>query len=588
MRTLLTVLLLMLFQLTLKSQELKLRLETTPFSRYGSYMAISTLRKETATDSLYVHDLSGSRIWKENHIFLIEPVYQGKPLKYTLDASPTLIKVITDKGLLEICFDSTETIRFRSSGIGFRISNGYYDQASLFYQTYISQYRYLTGTGPHYLFTVIKGSEETTGNRFLTKWDLNEKRDFYLTLNENRFGCELAIQQYQIACTRKEYKPFDKCVKETDAELANWMKSAPKSSAEFETTTRLAWYLTWNSVVSARGLLGGDAVLMSKNHMHGIWSWDHCFNALALAHTKPDLAWEQIKVMFDHQNNNGGLPDLLTDFYKVTCYTKPPIHGWAIGIMMQQSNVLTPVTLKYIYDKLAGQFDFWVKLMDDDNDGIPQYNHGFDSGWDNATVFDIGMPVESPDLATFLVLQADFLESISADAGKKEDKKKWKSEKEKLLQNLIKHSWNGEYFSSKRNDDHFTSSLHYSLVSYYPLLLGKMLPDTIRFKLIKTFKKSELVTGFGLATESPLSSKYESDGYWRGPIWAPATYLMINALRNCGESELARDIAVKFCRMCKVSGFAENFEAITGRNLRCQSYTWTSAVYLLLQEEYQL
>ena len=73
-----------------------------------------------------------------------------------------------------------------------------------------------------------------------------------------------------------------------------------------------------------------------------------------------------------------------------------------------------------------------------------------------------------------------------------------------------------------------------------------------------------------------------ADGYWRGPIWAPATILVEDGLRRAGYVELADIIAERFLALCEKSGFAENFDAITGEGLRDRAYTWTASAYLLL------
>ena len=75
---------------------------------------------------------------------------------------------------------------------------------------------------------------------------------------------------------------------------------------------------------------------------------------------------------------------------------------------------------------------------------------------------------------------------------------------------------------------------------------------------------------------------YTEDGYWRGPIWGPSTLLIVAGLREAGFGELAQRIADGYCRMCEKSGFAENFNALTGEGLRDRAYTWASSVYLLL------
>ena len=41
---------------------------------------------------------------------------------------------------------------------------------------------------------------------------------------------------------------------------------------------------------------------MSKNWMTNVWSWDHCFNAMALCRDHPSLAWDQWMIMADFQD----------------------------------------------------------------------------------------------------------------------------------------------------------------------------------------------------------------------------------------------------------------------------------------------
>jgi glycogen debranching enzyme len=93
------------------------------------------------------------------------------------------------------------------------------------------------------------------------------------------------------------------------------------------------------------------------------------------------------------------------------------------------------------------------------------------------------------------------------------------------------------------------------------------------------------LTDHGLATEQVDSPHYEDDGYWRGPIWAPATALIEDGLRQCGYAALADDVSTRFRKTCERSGFAENFDARTGEGLRDRAYTWTASVYLTLARD---
>jgi glycogen debranching enzyme len=113
-----------------------------------------------------------------------------------------------------------------------------------------------------------------------------------------------------------------------------------------------------------------------------------------------------------------------------------------------------------------------------------------------------------------------------------------------------------------------------------PIVLGDDLPADVHTALADALKAH--LTPHGLATEPLGSDLYAADGYWRGPIWAPATLLIEDGLRRAGHTDLADDISTRFRRLCETSGFAENFNADTGAGLRDRAYTWTAAAYLIL------
>src|SRR5208282_1362720 len=121
-----------------------------------------------------------------------------------------------------------------------------------------------------------------------------------------------------------------------------------------------------------------------------------------------------------------------------------------------------------------------------------------------------------------------------------------------------------------------------SLLLLLPLVLGQRLGETRCQQLVARLER-DFLTRHGPATEMPQSPLYQSDGYWRGPIWAPSTYLMVDALRSAGQQQLARRIAGSFCDMvAKAGGHYENYDALTGKGLRDQGYTWTASVNSML------
>lgn len=223
--------------------------------------------------------------------------------------------------------------------------------------------------------------------------------------------------------------------------------------------------------------------------------------------------------------------------------------------------------------------NWWLRYRDDDGDGLPQYNHGNDSGWDNATCFSVGMPVEGPDLATFLILQMEEIAFLKKSLGELTEAERWMGRSRKLCQRLQAHSWQGDRFVAPRSGDHAVAKGD-SLIPVLPLLLGHRLRPDQQKTLVRQLER--FVTPFGLATEHPSSPLYQPDGYWRGPVWAPTTYLLVEALLACGERRLAADIARRFCAACREGGLAENFNALTGEGLRDRAYSWTASVFFLL------
>ena len=149
---------------------------------------------------------------------------------------------------------------------------------------------------------------------------------------------------------------------------------------------------------------------------------------------------------------------------------------------------------------------------------------------------------------------------------------------------MLDDLWNGRAFDTRGVVSGIRRSSS-SLLCAMPIVLGRRLPSEIVDALEERLK--EHLTDFGLATEPPDSPHYQPDGYWRGPIWAPATYLVVLGLRDAGRDELADIISSRFRAMCENAGYAENFDALTGQGLRDLAYTWTASGYLLLAEAHE-
>jgi glycogen debranching enzyme len=322
-----------------------------------------------------------------------------------------------------------------------------------------------------------------------------------------------------------------------------------------------------------------------------VWSWDNCFNGLALASASLDSALDQILLPFDHITAEGRLPDSLTRSEVLYDFTKPPIYGWTMFNLLQQldpasstpSFHLIPRTrLGEVYTKVALFTTFWYTHRKTKHSSLPYYSHGNDSGWDNATCFDHQTTCVSPDLAAFLVVQCDFLAQTAAYLSLSGSR--WAKQRDDTLKALVEELWddvNGEFLFKDAYDGRTWRST--SLLRLIPLVAATYLPASMVGAMVNDLDQH--LTPMGLATEPVSSSLYEPDGYWRGPIWAPPTLLIQWGLRQRGHHDRADAISDRYVALCEKNGFAENYNAESGVGNRDLSYTWSASVYLILRKE---
>jgi glycogen debranching enzyme len=543
-----------------------------PFSCAGSWFDISPVVAEnTYADDLHL----------VSHQNGMHPVLRFIPSAgATVDATPTLLAWRHDTGRIDLVYERPDTVRIRGDGLGMRIATAAgtltpFSGTYLFRDPVDGAHVFTSyETGRRYRVTVLSGDlEEAAGAQALGR------ADRYLALAAGR-PWEVAIEEFGTA--RRPYRAtatFDRLRHEASERFRAFVDAVAPWRSRATPAAELAAYVLWSATVDPAGFVTRPAVLMSKHWMDKVWSWDHCFNALALAAGEPTLAWHQFQLPFDHQDDSGALPDSVTHSEVLYNFVKPPVHGWAwrrlrdLGLPASISRA----DLAETYRRLARWTDFWLDARRVPGHDLPHYQHGNDSGWDNSTTFDGDRVVESADLAAFLVLQLRCLAGLAAELG--EPPARWLDTADRILDAMTRDLWNGERFDSRAA----TTGQRRpgtSLLDLMPIVLGAALPATIADALAVGIE--EHLTTHGLATEPVGSPHYAADGYWRGPIWAPSTVLIEDGLRRAGHVRLADDISHRFRALCEKFGFAENFDAETGTGLRDRAYTWTASAYLIL------
>ena len=551
-----------------------------PFSRRGSWLDLSPVvgLHRVERDIHLVSHTTGMHA-----VLRLVPTVAGAQADATTIATPSVLRWESPAGAVEAVFETTDVIRFRGRGLGMRFTEAA-DELTPFTGMYLfadpidgSPVYTSYETGRRYRITVIAGEVQVVGAESLgsaARWVEAVGPD----------GWELVVEELETA--REPYRTrttFDDARETVRDEFEAFLDTVAPWRSDDVPAADAAAYVLWSATVRPEGFLDREGVLMSKHWMDKVWSWDHCFNALALAEGQPTLAFDQFMLPFDHQTDAGALPDSVTHSEALYNYVKPPIHGWAFTALRRAlpASLVDP-QLPEIYRRLAAWSRFWLDHRRVPGHAVPHYQHGNDSGWDNATTFDRDRVIESPDLAAFLLIQLGVLRGLAVELGNETDASAWASAEAEVREGLAK-LWRGDGYVAVAASDGREAKRR-SLLTLLPIVLGEALEPETADVLADDIRTH--LTEWGLATEPIDSQDYESDGYWRGPIWAPSTVLVEDGLRRAGQTALADAVRERFLRLCEKSGFAENFDAVTGEGLRDRAYTWTASAYLLFARAY--
>ncbi len=373
-----------------------------------------------------------------------------------------------------------------------------------------------------------------------------------------------------------------------------WFRAVPPVAETFRKAYYYAWWVMRSGLISTRYYMTREGMTPSKIHYVGIWHWDAFFHALAYRHVDLKLAEDQVRLVLDHQLENGMIPDAVHDEGIVTHLqwpvdadvTKPPLAAWTALKLYEFSGHRD--FLDEVYEPLVRWHRWWVEHNDDDGDGLCQYNHPFSSGLDDSPLWDAGMPVESPDLNTYLVLQAEALARIARIVGEAEDVPRWLEEAHTRVERMMARMWDPEagvfwaLRQTPRGEEPIRILTPFSL---YPLWTGR-LPRAVADRLIAHLTNpEEFWTRYPIPTVARSDPHYDPYQMWRGPTWVNINYLFIEGLLRAGYRDLARELRKRtLALLMKHEDFYEYYHPETGERppKAAPIFGWTSAVFIEL------
>jgi putative isomerase len=201
---------------------------------------------------------------------------------------------------------------------------------------------------------------------------------------------------------------------------------------------------------------------------------------------------------------------------------------------------------------------------------------------DDSPLWDDGMPVEAPDLNSYLCIQQDSLAKIATVIGEVNDAKMWFRRAEGLAQQMVKKMWDrkvGLFWASK-NGHRVNVQTPFNL---FPLITGRM-PSSIANRLVAhLFDERKFWPRFPVPSVALDDPKFDPNQMWRGPSWVNVNYMLIEGLQKAGYPHHAKELRCRTLEL--IGGKADIFEyynPYTGENpsKAAAIFGWTSAVFI--------
>jgi hypothetical protein len=415
-----------------------------------------------------------------------------------------------------------------------------------------------------------------TGDRFRVNVRLRAREGDALLLNITpRLGYNRALPQP------------DEAIQAARAAWQAWFDSVPQVLPEYEWQYAHAWWIVRAGLLNTRYYFTREALVPSKIHYIGVWQWDQYFHALAYRHVDTRLAEDQIRIVLDHQREDGMLPDAIHDEGLVTRLTrpvdadvtKPPLTAWAALKVFEKCGRLD--FLSEVYESIARWHAWWLR----DNlseSGLCHYQHPFSSGLDDSPLWDDGMPVVSPDLNTYIVIQAESLARIAALLGMTAEAAHYREQAQRHTALMLETLWDERrgYFNALYQGKPVEVFTPFQLL---PLWTGS-LPERINARLIAHLTNPQTFWAkWALATVALNDPKFDPDQMWRGPVWANINYLFIEALNRVGRPELADALRRNTLELIMQNrDIYEYYNPLTAARppKAAPIFGWTSAVFI--------
>ena len=341
-------------------------------------------------------------------------------------------------------------------------------------------------------------------------------------------------------------------------------------------------------------------------YFNGFWGWDSWKHSAALSKFAPELAKNQIRTMFDYQDEFGMIADCIYADKSENNWldTKPPLAAWAVWRVYQE--IKDKMFLKEMAQKLLKFHKWWYRFRDHDKNGLCEYGATqnkligakWESGMDDGVRFDNGKMVqnrdkawsinqESVDLNSYLYADKIHLASIFSvlgDEAKATEFKRDAAKLKSLIQTKMFNQDTGFFYDIRLADKTFIKVQ--GPEGWIPLWAGVATQEQANQVVIIMTDTSKFATYIPFPTV-PKDHPEFMTGYWRGAVWFDQAYFGVKALERYGfqkEADLFTKQLFNRPEGLKSSNgpIRENYNPTDGKGMKVKHFSWSAAHLLML------
>jgi hypothetical protein len=336
------------------------------------------------------------------------------------------------------------------------------------------------------------------------------------------------------------------------------------------------------------GKVAADDVLIMPDKWEFPWlaTWDTGFQSVAAALIDPQLAADQLRFILSSrwQQPDGHLPCaewVMGD----EC---PPVFAWA-ALRVADAGA-GDAFLAEIYPALTRLYDYWWSSLAVQPRGL--FTCGF-CGMDNLPR---GRGMAQADATAWVARFAADLATI-ADRLRLSDGDRYRADRTTIATALNANLWDeaqGFYFDLDADGSLIPTRSYSGLI---PLIAGIVPADRLPRVLASLRDPAQFLSPYGVRSVSAASVLYEpgyasnrgTNSNWRGPVWIPINYLLVQALQ-AADPALATTVRERVVAMVEkdwqaTGHFHEYFDASSGAGLGADAQTgWTALVANLVAE----